>query len=167
VSSRQCWGIRSGRPIADAEAAIAVLIRLKELGVGLSLDDFGTGYSSLSLLHRFPLDTLKIDRSFIQRIDDAGRNSEIVGTIGAMAKNLGMDVVAEGVETAAQRAVLHRLGCQYGQGYYFSRPIDGPATQALLRAHQPQYPPAHLPCGILHSPVRTPEPIALLPGPLT
>ena len=87
----------------DAEAAIAVLTRLKELGIRLSLDDFGTGYSSLSLLHRFPLDTLKIDRSFIHRIDDAGRNSEIVRTIGAMAKNLGMDVVAEGIETAVQR----------------------------------------------------------------
>jgi EAL domain-containing protein (putative c-di-GMP-specific phosphodiesterase class I) len=107
---------------------------------------------------------LKIDRSFIQRIDDAGRNSEIVGTIGAMAKNLGMDVVAEGVETAAQRAVLHRLGCRYGQGYYFSRPIDGPATQALLRAREPHYPPAHIPCGLLDPSVRTPEPIALLPG---
>ncbi len=141
----------------DAEAAIAVLTRLKGLGIRLSLDDFGTGYSSLSLLHRFPLDTLKIDRSFIHRIDDAGRNSELVRTIGAMAHNLGMDVVAEGIETAVQRAVLHRLGCQYGQGYYFSRPIDAPATQALLAVRAPQYPPAPIPCGLLDPPVRTPD----------
>ena len=141
----------------DAEAAIAVLARFKELGVRLSLDDFGTGYSSLSFLHRFPLDTLKIDRSFIQRIDDAGRNWEIVRTIGALAENLGMDVVAEGVETAVQRAVLHRLGCQYGQGYYFSRPIDGQAAQTLLAARQPQYPPPQIPCGILDPPVQMPD----------
>ena len=138
----------------DAEAAIAVLTRLKELGVRLSLDDFGTGYSSLSFLHRFPLDTLKIDRSFIQRIDDAGRNWEIVRTIGALAENLGMDVVAEGVETAVQRAVLHRLGCQYGQGYYFSRPIDGQAVQALLTAHPPTCPTPQVQVAAL--PVRKP-----------
>ena len=148
----------------DAEAAIAVLIRLKELGIRLSLDDFGTGYSSLSLLHRFPMDTLKIDRSVIHRIDDDGRNSEIVGTIGAMAQNLGMDVVAEGVETAVQRAVLHRLGCQYGQGYFFSRPIDGPATQALLAVREPQYPPEQIPCGRLNRPVRTPDRMTLRSG---
>ncbi len=125
----------------DAEAAIDVLTRLKELGVRLSLDDFGTGYSSLSFLHRFPLDTLKIDRSFIQRIDDAGRNWEIVRTIGALAESLGMDVVAEGVETSVQHAVLQRLGCQFGQGYYFSRPIDGHAVQSLLTARPPTCPP--------------------------
>ena len=96
----------------DPETTITSLRRLKELGIRLSLDDFGTGYSSLSFLHRFPLDTLKIDRSFIHRIDDRGRNSEIVRTIGAMATNLGMDVVAEGVETAVQCAVLCRLGCR-------------------------------------------------------
>jgi diguanylate cyclase (GGDEF)-like protein len=124
----------------DAEAAITVLTRLKGLGVRLSMDDFGTGYSSLSFLHRFPLDTLKIDRSFIQRIDDAGRNWEIVRTIGTLAENLGMDVVAEGVETAVQRAVLHRLGCQYGQGYFFSRPIDAQAVRAMLSACSPACP---------------------------
>jgi len=132
----------------DPETTITQLIRLQKLGVRLSLDDFGTGYSSLSFLHKFPLDTLKIDRSFINRIDDAGRNSEIVRTIAAMAKNLGMDVVAEGIETAVQRAVLHRLGCEYGQGYYFSRPIDAQAVQALLVARQPQYPPPEVPCAI-------------------
>jgi diguanylate cyclase (GGDEF)-like protein len=128
----------------DAEAAIVVLTRLKELGVRLSLDDFGTGYSSLSFLHRFPLDTLKIDRSFIQRIDEAGKNSEIVRTIGTLAENLGMDVVAEGVETAVQRDVLHRLGCQYGQGYYFSQPIDEKAVQALLTAQPPRWQPPQI-----------------------
>jgi EAL domain-containing protein (putative c-di-GMP-specific phosphodiesterase class I) len=110
------------------------------------------------------LDTLKIDRSFIHRIDDAGRNSEIVRTIGATATNLGMDVVAEGIETAAQRAVLHRLGCQYGQGYYFSRPIDGPATGALLAVREPQYPPAPIPCGLLDPRLRTPDQMTWLPS---
>jgi EAL domain-containing protein (putative c-di-GMP-specific phosphodiesterase class I) len=139
-----------------------VLVRLKDLGIRLSLDDFGTGYSSLSHLHRFPLDTLKIDRSFIHRIDDEGRNSDIVRTITAMAANLGMDVVAEEVETAVQRAVLHRLGCQYGQGYHFSRPVDGPTTQALLRAREPQYPPMPFPCGLLDPPVPARDPLTVL-----
>jgi EAL domain-containing protein (putative c-di-GMP-specific phosphodiesterase class I) len=151
----------------DAEAAMAVMGRLKGLGIGLSLDDFGTGYSSLSLLHRFPLDTLKIDRSFVQRIDEAGRDAEIVRTIGALARGLGMDVVAEGIETAGQRAVLHRLGCEYGQGYHFARPLDGASAGALLAAHEPQYPPAPGACVLLDPLVEPPHRMTSLPGHVT
>ena len=119
--------------MGDAEAAIAVLGRLKGLGIRLSLDGFGTGYSSLEYLHRFPLDALKVDRSFIARIDGEGGDSGIVRAIVALAHSMAMEVVAEGVETAGQVGLLRRLGCEYGQGYYFSRPIDREEAGALLR----------------------------------
>jgi EAL domain-containing protein (putative c-di-GMP-specific phosphodiesterase class I) len=108
----------------NAETAVQLLRRLKALGVQLSIDDFGTGYSSLGYLHRFPVDTLKIDRSFVGRIGEASENIEIVRTIVSLADNMGMDVVAEGVETLAQFGSLRSLNCQYGQGYLFSRPVD-------------------------------------------
>ena len=118
--------------MGDAEAAVAVLGRLKGLGIRLSLDDFGTGYSSLDHLHRLPLDALKVDRSFIARMDGEGGDSGIVRAIVALAHGMSMDVVAEGVETAGQVASLRRLGCEYGQGYYFSRPMDREEAGALL-----------------------------------
>jgi diguanylate cyclase (GGDEF)-like protein len=108
----------------NAEMAVRLLKRLKALGVGLSIDDFGTGYSSLGYLHRFPVNTLKIDHSFVGRIGEQTENSEIVRTIISLAENMGMDVVAEGVETLNQLAHLRGLKCQYGQGYLFSRPVD-------------------------------------------
>ncbi len=108
----------------DAAAATAMLRRLKELEVHISIDDFGTGYSSLSYLHRFPVDTLKIDRSFVSTMGSAGENVEIVRTIVALAHNLGLQVIAEGVETAQQVETVRNLGCEYAQGYYFSRPVD-------------------------------------------
>jgi diguanylate cyclase (GGDEF)-like protein/PAS domain S-box-containing protein len=116
----------------NAEAASAKLNQLKALGIRLSMDDFGTGYSSLSYLHRFPLDTLKIDRSFISRIGPSGENSELVWTIIALARNLGLDIVAEGVETAAQVEQLRTLVCDYGQGYFFAKPLECDAATALL-----------------------------------
>ncbi len=116
----------------NAEGAIAMLARLKALGVRLSIDDFGTGYSSLSYLHRFPIDTLKIDRSFVSQLDSAGENGELVRTIKTLAGNLGMDVVAEGIETLGQLNQLAEFGCEYGQGYLFSKPIDKSATEALI-----------------------------------
>ena len=118
--------------MADPSAAVEMLQQIKSLGIHLAIDDFGTGYSSLSYLHRFPLDTLKIDRSFISGMGDDGEGMEIARTILPMANNLRLDVVAEGVETIQQVALLKRLQCKYGQGYYFSRPLSAEATTSLL-----------------------------------
>ncbi len=113
----------------DAQIVTQRLLELRELGVRLGLDDFGTGYSSLSYLHRFPLDTLKIDRSFVARLLEDGENREIVRTIVTLGKNLGMDVVAEGVEEVKQLEDLRGLDCQHAQGYLFARPL--PADEAI------------------------------------
>lgn len=118
--------------MSHAESAITTLSHLKQLGIQLAIDDFGTGYSSLSYLHRFPIDTLKVDRSFIQRVDVDGEQLAIVRTIITLAWNLGMEVIAEGVETAKQLAQLRSLRCEYAQGYLFSKPRDVNAIEALL-----------------------------------
>src|SRR5712692_7446257 len=122
----------------NAELAAQLFKRLKALGVQLSIDDFGTGYSSLGYLHRFPLDTLKIDQSFVGRIGEAAENIEIVRTIVSLADNMGMDVVAEGVETLGQLAQLRKLNCQYGQGYLFARPADAASIDTWI-SHKPQW----------------------------
>jgi EAL domain-containing protein (putative c-di-GMP-specific phosphodiesterase class I) len=96
------------------------------------MDDFGTGYSSLSHLHRFPVGTLKIDRSFINQMSAPDENSEIVRTIVSLAHNLHMEVIAEGVETEEQLSHLKDLKCEYGQGYYFSRPVDAESAGGLI-----------------------------------
>jgi diguanylate cyclase (GGDEF)-like protein/PAS domain S-box-containing protein len=114
------------------DSATALLRHLRELGVQLAIDDFGTGYSSLSYLHRFPIDTLKVDRSFVMRMVDNNENIEIVRTILMLAQNLGMDVVAEGVETKDQLALLRKLGCENGQGYYFSRPVSVGGAEKII-----------------------------------
>jgi EAL domain-containing protein (putative c-di-GMP-specific phosphodiesterase class I) len=120
----------------NAELATNTLLQLRQLGVHLSIDDFGTGYSSLSYLHRFPVNTLKIDRSFIGRMAKGDENSEIVKTVCTLANNLGMEVVAEGVETREQMEVLRSLNCAYGQGYLFSSPVDAEkATVMVLEDH--------------------------------
>ena len=116
----------------NAEMAVRLLQRLQALGVGLSIDDFGTGYSSLGYLHRFPVNTLKIDRSFVGRIGEQTENSEIVRTIISLAENMGMEVVAEGVETLSQLSHLRGLKCQYGQGYLFSRPVDAESVTSWI-----------------------------------
>ena len=117
----------------NAENAIAMLKQLKDLDLQLSIDDFGTGYSSLSYLHRFPTDTLKVDRSFVGAMEEGSENGEIVKTIVALAKTLNLDVVAEGIETVEQLQQLRILGCEYGQGYLFSRPLPKSAAESLLR----------------------------------
>lgn len=122
----------------NAEMAVQLLNRLKALGVQLSIDDFGTGYSSLGYLHRFPVNTLKIDRSFVGRIGEAAENIEIVRTIVSLADNMGMEVVAEGVETLSQLMQLRKLKCQYGQGYLFSRPVDADSVSAWI-SRQPHW----------------------------
>jgi diguanylate cyclase (GGDEF)-like protein/PAS domain S-box-containing protein len=116
----------------DPVATAKMLQQIKSLGILLAIDDFGTGYSSLSYLHRFPLDTLKIDRSFISNVGDAGEGMEIAQTILPMAKNLRLDVIAEGVETIEQVELLRKLKCKYAQGYYFSKPLAAAEVAALL-----------------------------------
>ena len=120
--------------VKDAERIIIILQELKTLGIELALDDFGTGYSSLSYLHLFPFDTIKIDRSFINRIEVNNEKLSIIRAIVALAYNLKMDVIAEGIETAKQLAQLKALKCQYGQGYLFSKPINSYGMEALIIA---------------------------------
>ncbi len=116
----------------NAENAILMLKQLRTLGVKLSIDDFGTGYSSLSYLHRFPIDILKVDRSFVTTMEDGSENGEIVRTIIALAKTLGLGVIAEGIESIHQLHQLRILGCEYGQGYLFSRPVPELEIEKLL-----------------------------------
>lgn len=118
----------------DAERTTRILSELKALGLGTSIDDFGTGYSSLSYLIRLPLDILKLDRSFVSRMDKNKESRQIVHTIISLADNLGMDVVAEGIETVEQADELKSLGCQYAQGYFFSKPISKGSVEALLNS---------------------------------
>lgn len=127
----------------NAESAAHMLKRLKALEIQVNIDDFGTGYSSLGYLHRFPADTMKIDRSFISGA--AADNEEIVRTIVALAHNLKMKVTAEGIETAEQLMHLQRLGCEYAQGYYFSKPLDAPSITRLL-ASRPNWGPPGRSC---------------------
>jgi diguanylate cyclase (GGDEF)-like protein len=116
----------------NPEQSIRLLNKLKQLGVRLSIDDFGTGYSSLSYLHRLPFDTLKIDRSFVSSVGDNGENSEILQTIISLAKNLKMRVIAEGIETPSQLAVLRNLGCDFGQGFLLAKPKTKEEAERIL-----------------------------------
>lgn len=119
----------------DATAAIQALRVLKRLGVVLAVDDFGTGYSSLNYLKLFPIDVLKIDRSFVQNVTEDANDATIIRAIIALAHNLGLTVVAEGVETCAQGILLKRADCDELQGYYFSRPVPSEAVPPLLQEH--------------------------------
>jgi diguanylate cyclase (GGDEF)-like protein len=115
-----------------ASEAVAKLLELRELNIQLHIDDFGTGYSSLSYLHRLPMDTLKIDRSFISGMQGRDERAEIVSTIVTLARTLGMSVAAEGLETADQVSRLRGLSCQYGQGYFFAGPLESVAAGNLI-----------------------------------
>lgn len=119
----------------NVEGAIQLLHRLKALGLKLSIDDFGTGYSNLSYLHRFPIDTLKVDQSFVRRMHEEGDNSkyaQIVQTVVMLGHNLGLEVVAEGIETEEQMKTLLKLDCEFGQGYFFAKPLPSSEATALL-----------------------------------
>jgi diguanylate cyclase (GGDEF)-like protein/PAS domain S-box-containing protein len=116
----------------NAEVALEVLSELCALGVRLSTDDFGTGYSSLSYLHRFPFERLKIDRSFVGKVDTDAKSEEIVRTIVTLAENLHLEVVAEGIETWSQFLKLREFGCYLGQGYLFSKPVTAPVAENIL-----------------------------------
>ena len=128
--------ITESTAMENADAVVSRLEQLKASGISLSIDDFGAGYSSLGYLHRFPIDKLKIDRSFVARLLESGDNdgTPIVKAILALAEHIGIEVVAEGIERAEQRDLLRTLKCQLGQGYLFSRPTDAAAAVAMLSA---------------------------------
>ncbi len=119
--------------IPNMSTAIEVLDGLRALGISISMDDFGTGYSSLSYLHSFPIDVLKIDRSFVGRMAEGDQPLQIVRTIIELARVLNIDVVAEGIETSEQYQLLRELGCRFGQGYLFARPMPAEQVSTLLR----------------------------------
>ncbi|MFL5427530.1 MAG: EAL domain-containing protein [Myxococcales bacterium] len=119
--------------VENAATAMKCLTRLRQRGVSLCIDDFGTGYSSLSYLHRLPIDLLKIDGSFVHTMGSDDKNRRIVETILLLGRNLGVEVVAEGVETEAQAGALHRMGCNFGQGFLFARPVDIEAATELVK----------------------------------
>ena len=137
--------VTEGVMVEDVEAATSTLKRLKSLGVAISVDDFGTGYSSLSYLKRFPIDYVKIDRSFVAGLDEKV-DSEIVRSVIRLAAAIGIDVVAEGVENAEQLAQLEALGCPLVQGYYLARPQPAVDTEAFILASlRPKVPVGALP----------------------
>ena len=117
----------------DSAAAILIMENLRKLGIKISIDDFGTGYSSLSYLHSLPINYLKIDRSFVNRINNSAKNGEIVETIIALAKNLNIAAVAEGIETNEQAKFLKKLNCDFGQGYLYSKPVTAEHAEKLLQ----------------------------------
>ena len=121
--------------LGDAATSGALVAELKQLGVSLSIDDFGTGFSSLARLRSFPVDELKIDRSFVEGLDVHADDRAVVAAIIGMAKALHVDTVGEGVETVGQLEILRTLGCTRVQGYYFGRPMLADDITALLTAH--------------------------------
>ncbi len=123
--------------MGDVDAAIDLMLKLKALDLKLAIDDFGTGYSSLSYLHRFPMDTLKVDKSFVGRLEKSNEDRAIINTILTLGQKLGMEVIAEGVETAAQVTMLRQEGCDYGQGYFFAKPLPAQSVQELIQKYQP------------------------------
>ncbi len=125
--------------IRDDPSLHTLLTELRALGVSLALDDFGTGYSSLSYLHRFPIDTLKIDRSFVQDLPHVAERAAITRAIIMMAQAMGMKTVAEGVETAGQLEFLSEIGCDEYQGYLLTRPLEPAAMHDLVREHERRY----------------------------
>ncbi|BAY76872.1 diguanylate cyclase/phosphodiesterase with PAS/PAC and GAF sensor(s) [Nostoc linckia NIES-25] len=124
--------------VENGDRVIAALSQLREIGVQLSIDDFGTGYSSLGRLYNFPISLLKIDRSFISSINTNSRDLEIVEILVTLAHKLGMDVLAEGIETKEQLVLLRKLNCEYGQGHFFSVPLNSSAAEVLIQAN-PQW----------------------------
>jgi diguanylate cyclase (GGDEF)-like protein len=120
--------------IEDSARTLEMLAALRQLGVRIYLDDFGTGYSSLGSLHQWPLDAIKIDRSFVMRMQTEATHLQLVRTVRALASNIGVAAVAEGVETESQLATLREIGCEYAQGYLFSKPVPADEIDTLLRA---------------------------------
>ncbi|RZU49304.1 diguanylate cyclase/phosphodiesterase with PAS/PAC sensor(s) [Krasilnikovia cinnamomea] len=140
-ADRLCLEMTESVLMTDTEENLAQLIRLKALGVRLAIDDFGTGYSSLAYLRRFPVDTLKIDRSFVERLGEQADDAALAETIVQLGESLGMSTVAEGVEEYGQLAALREMGCNEAQGFYFSHPVPADEAHRLLlegaAAHRP------------------------------
>jgi len=128
--------ITEGMLTHSSDQVIAMMDELADFGITLALDDFGTGYSSLSYLKRFPIDTLKIDKSFVRGIPDDGDDCAIAGAIISMAQSLGHEVIAEGVETEAQLDYLRTLGCKEVQGFFFSPPMSPEKFESMLRCNR-------------------------------
>ena len=136
--------------LSDTESTTAKLNELKKLGVRFAIDDFGTGYSSLSYLQRFPVDILKIDKSFIDKIAMDKAGSAVARAIIAMSETLHLETIAEGIESVDQQLQLQRLGCELGQGFHFARPLRAAAMDKFLREQRSEKDP----------PVLTPPPVA-------
>ncbi len=133
VSPRQVsLEITESEAMRDPDSVLGDLKKIRAFGCRISLDDFGTGYSSLSRLHRFPLDCLKVDRSFVSNMDQDAERAEIVRTILLLAGNLKLEVVAEGIETKGELDLLRKMGCSQGQGYLFSKPLPAADAEAFL-----------------------------------
>lgn len=118
--------------VENIDFAVNVMESLKKLGLKLSIDDFGTGYSSLSYLHRLPLSSLKIDRSFVNQMSESIENQEIIKTIVSLAQSLRLEIIAEGVENSSQMKQLKELDCEFGQGYYFAKPLEAAKAESLI-----------------------------------
>jgi len=129
-----CLELTESSVIADPRRAVMTLSRLRDMGVRLSVDDFGTGYSSLTYLSRLPVHQMKIDKSFVLRLHESRRDRAIVRSIVDLGRNLGLEVVAEGVTEPGTRRALQEMGCVLGQGYLFSRPIDPADLPRLIAA---------------------------------
>jgi EAL domain-containing protein (putative c-di-GMP-specific phosphodiesterase class I) len=130
--------LTEGVLLQNIEETISNMNKLKDLGIRFSLDDFGTGYSSLQYLRRFPLSQLKIDQSFVRELVTDNNDQAIVSTIIAMARSLQLDVIAEGVETSEQRALLAEMGCHRYQGYLFGKPVPAAVFQQFLTLTMPE-----------------------------
>ena len=128
--------LTEGALVQAPDSAAFRLGELRDMGFRIALDDFGTGYSSLSHLRRFPVDIVKIDRSFVMELTPTTGPSSVAAATCRLAETLGLEVVAEGVETAEQVAVLRSLGVRWGQGYYFARPLEASDAERLDRAGQ-------------------------------
>jgi EAL domain-containing protein (putative c-di-GMP-specific phosphodiesterase class I) len=144
AATLQRWGVRPEQLtveatesilLRDVGSTVSTLTRLRELGVRIAIDDFGTGYSSLSYLRRFPIDQLKIDRSFVKEINENAHDSAICSAIISLGRGLDLEVVAEGVETTRQAHALLLQGCHLMQGYLFSRPLTAEELTPLLQRH--------------------------------
>jgi len=131
---RLCLEMTESVLMEDTENVLVILNGLKEMGIRLAIDDFGTGYSSLSYLHRFPFDVLKIDKSFVDRLHSPSGEMTLARTIVQLGQGLGVSTVAEGLEHFEQFMALRRIGCEIGQGFYFSRPVPADQVSRLLEA---------------------------------